>query len=147
MIFSKNVSIEFSNSFLDISIFAGPLGPSMISDTLSFDEDPVFEAIKKNSYESFVKKLLQEREQMDLPPYSFTAILRVESKQLIHGEKFIIETAKYAKSLKKISLRHFSALLCVTNFEIALGHGEGDATKSFCCVLALTAREKSSKST
>ena len=66
----------------------------------NFPNNPVFEAIKKNSYESFVKKLLQEREQMDLPPYSFTAILRVESKQLIHGEKFIIETAKYAKSLK-----------------------------------------------
>ena len=66
----------------------------------NFPNNPVFEAIKKNSYESFVKKLLQERKQMDLPPYSFTAILRVESKQLKQAEKFIMETTKYAKSLK-----------------------------------------------
>jgi len=37
---------------------------------------------------------------MGLPPYSFTAILRVESKKLNQGEQFINEIAKYAKSLK-----------------------------------------------
>ncbi len=66
----------------------------------SFPNNPVFEAIKKNSYDLFVEILLRERKQMGLPPYSFTAILRVESKKLNQGEQFINEIAKYAKSLK-----------------------------------------------
>ena len=36
---------------------------------------------------------------MGLPPFSFTAILRVESKELKYGEQFINDAAKYAESL------------------------------------------------
>ncbi|MDC0126736.1 primosomal protein N' [Methylophilaceae bacterium] len=65
----------------------------------AFPNNPLFEGIKKHDYEIFAQTLLQEREQMGLPPFSFTAILRVESKQLKHGEKFINDAANYATSL------------------------------------------------
>ena len=64
-----------------------------------FPHNPVFEGVKKNNYEIFAQTLLQERKQMGLPPFSFTAILRVESKQLKYGEQFINDAAKYAESL------------------------------------------------
>ncbi len=64
-----------------------------------FPHNPVFEGVKKNNYEIFAQILLQEREQMGLPPFSFTAILRVESKELKYGEQFINDAAKYAESL------------------------------------------------
>jgi primosomal protein N' (replication factor Y) len=65
----------------------------------AFPNNPVFEGIKNNNYEIFARTLLQEREQMGLPPFSFTAILRVESKQLKYGEQFVNDAAKYAESL------------------------------------------------
>jgi primosomal protein N' (replication factor Y) len=64
-----------------------------------FPHNPVFDGVKKNNYEIFAQILLQEREQMGLPPFSFTAILRVESKELKYGEQFINDAAKYAESL------------------------------------------------
>jgi primosomal protein N' (replication factor Y) len=36
---------------------------------------------------------------MRLPPYSFSAILRVESKQLRYGEQFINDAARFAESV------------------------------------------------
>ena len=42
LIFSKYVSIELSNSFLDISILTGPFGPSIISEAFSFVERSLF---------------------------------------------------------------------------------------------------------
>ena len=65
----------------------------------AFPNNPVFEGVKKHNYEIFAQTLLQEREQMALPPFSFTAILRVESKQLKYGQQFINDAAKYAESL------------------------------------------------
>ena len=65
----------------------------------AFPNNPVFEAIKKHNYESFVQILLKEREQMELPPFSFTALLKIESKQLKQGEQFVKDSAKYAQSL------------------------------------------------
>jgi primosomal protein N' (replication factor Y) len=65
----------------------------------AFPNNPVFEAIKKHNYESFVQILLKEREQMELPPFSFTALLKIESKQLKQAEQFIKDSAKYAQSL------------------------------------------------
>ena len=65
----------------------------------AFPNNPVFEAIKKHNYESFVQILLKEREQMELPPFSFTALLKIESKQLRQAEQFVKDAAKYAQSL------------------------------------------------
>ena len=65
----------------------------------AFPNNPVFEGIKKHDYEIFAQTLLQEREQMGLPPFSFTAILRAESKQLKNAEQFVNDAAKYAESL------------------------------------------------
>ena len=65
----------------------------------AFPNNPVFEGIKKHNYEIFAKTLLQERGQMGLPPFSFTAILRVESKYYKHGNQFVNDAAKYAESL------------------------------------------------
>jgi primosomal protein N' (replication factor Y) len=65
----------------------------------AFPNNPIFEGVKKHNYEIFAQTLLQERGQMGLPPFSFTAILRVESTQLKYGEKFVNDAAKYAKAL------------------------------------------------
>ena len=61
--------------------------------------NPVFEGIKNHNYEIFAQTLLREREQMGLSPFSFSAILRVESKQLKYGDQFVNDAAKYAESL------------------------------------------------
>jgi len=61
--------------------------------------NPVFEGIKNHNYEIFAHTLLREREQMGLSPFSFSAILRVESKQLKYGDQFVNDAAKYAESL------------------------------------------------
>jgi len=65
----------------------------------AFPNNPVFEGVKKQNYEIFAQTLLQEREQMGLAPFSFAAILRVESKQLKYGEQFVNDAAKHAESL------------------------------------------------
>jgi len=65
----------------------------------AFPYNPVFEGVKKHNYEIFAQTLLQERDQMRLPPYSFSAILRVESKQLRYGEQFINDAARFAESV------------------------------------------------
>ena len=65
----------------------------------AFPNNPVFEGIKKHNYEIFAQTLLQEREQIGLPPFSFAAMLRVESKQLKYAEQFVNDAAKYAESL------------------------------------------------
>ena len=65
----------------------------------AFPNNPVFEGVKKHNYEIFARTLLQERQQMSLPPYSFSAILRVESKKINYGKEFINLAAKFAESL------------------------------------------------
>ena len=65
----------------------------------AFPNNPVFEGVKKHNYEIFARTLLQERQQMSLPPYSFSAILRVESKKINYGEQFVNSAAKFAESL------------------------------------------------
>ncbi len=67
----------------------------------AFPNNPVFEGVKKHNYEIFAQTLLQERGQMGLPPFCFTAILRVESKKLKYGEQFVNDAANYAESLSK----------------------------------------------
>ena len=65
----------------------------------AFPNNPVFEGVKKHDYEIFALTQLKEREQMGLPPYSFAAILRAESKQLKYAEQFVDDAAKFAESL------------------------------------------------
>jgi len=67
----------------------------------AFPNNPVFEGVKKHNYEIFAQTLLQERGQMGLPPFCFSAILRVESKKLKYGEQFVNDAANYAESLSK----------------------------------------------
>ena len=48
----------------------------------------------------FLLKLFFRKEsKWDFPPFSFAAILRVESKQLKYAEQFVNDAAKYAESL------------------------------------------------
>ena len=71
----------------------------------AFPNNGVFESIKNQNYENYANKLLQERKQMDLPPFTFSAILNVESKQFKYGEIFINDVARYAQSLlKKVTI-------------------------------------------
>lgn len=67
----------------------------------AFPNNPVFEGLKKHNYEIFAKSLLTEREQMDLPPFTFAAIIKTESKQLKYANQFVKDASKYAKSLSK----------------------------------------------
>ena len=65
----------------------------------AFPNNPVFDGLKKHDYEIFARSLLNGRKQMNLPPFGFTAILRVEAKYLKYAEKFINDAAKHAESL------------------------------------------------
>ncbi|MDB4039935.1 primosomal protein N' [Methylophilaceae bacterium] len=89
--------------FSQLMQVSGRAGRSNIKGTVliqtAFPNNPVFEGVKNHNYESFALTMLQERKQMSLPPYCFTAILRAESKQLKYGEQFINDASKYAKSL------------------------------------------------
>ncbi len=67
----------------------------------AFPNNPVFDGLKKYNYEIFIRNLLSERKQMNLPPFGFTAILRVEAKYLKYAEEFVSNAAKYAESLTK----------------------------------------------
>jgi len=65
----------------------------------TFPNNPVFDGVKEHNYEIFAHRLLKEREQMGLSPFSYNAILRVESKQFKYGEQFVNDAAKYAETL------------------------------------------------
>ena len=65
----------------------------------AFPNNPVFEGLKKHDYEMFAQSLLNDRKQMNLPPFGFSAILRVEAKYLKYAEQFINNAANYGKSL------------------------------------------------
>ena len=65
----------------------------------AFPNNPVFDGLKKHDYAIFARSLLNERKQMNLPPFGFTAILRVEAKYLKYAERFINSAAKHAESL------------------------------------------------
>jgi len=65
----------------------------------AFPNHPIFEAIQEQDYDIFAGALIEERREMTLPPFSFSAALQAESKNLNISMKFINDVAKWAKEL------------------------------------------------
>lgn len=65
----------------------------------AFPNHPIFEAIQEQDYDIFAGALIEERREMTLPPFSFSAALQAESKNLNISMRFINDVAKWAKEL------------------------------------------------
>ena len=65
----------------------------------AFPNHPIFDAIKEQDFDAFANSLLEERRDMQLPPYTFTASLNVESKNLDNSMKFVDDLKGWAKEL------------------------------------------------
>jgi primosomal protein N' (replication factor Y) len=71
----------------------------------NFPNHKIFSAIQENDYDLFAQTLLNERKQMKLPPFSFSALIHVESKSLDFTMKFTNDISKWAKeSLTKVDI-------------------------------------------
>jgi len=62
-------------------------------------DHPFFEALQSQPYYDFCHKLLKEREVTGMPPYSYLALLRVESNQMTQTESFINQATQALKEL------------------------------------------------
>lgn len=58
-----------------------------------FPQHPIYAAVEKQEYEPFAHELLEERRQMDFPPYCHQALLRAEAHQRIWVDEFLREAA------------------------------------------------------
>jgi primosomal protein N' (replication factor Y) len=63
-----------------------------------FVEHPVYQAVASHSYAAFVASALAERKLMNLPPYSFLALLRVESRDAAKLDAFLTRAQELAKA-------------------------------------------------
>ena len=63
----------------------------------SFPSHPIFQAVKSHDYELFANSLLRERKPLQLPPYSYNAILRAESKKLALVDIFTNDIANWGE--------------------------------------------------
>ena len=64
-----------------------------------FPDHALFNALRKQDYESYANVLLQEREQMQFPPYVFTALLRAEVNEYSWVQQFLQLAFAHARSL------------------------------------------------
>jgi primosomal protein N' (replication factor Y) len=64
-----------------------------------FPDHALFNALRSQDYESYANALLLEREQVQFPPYVFTALLRAEANDFILVQKFLRYAFEQARSL------------------------------------------------
>jgi len=64
----------------------------------------LLKALLDDGYEKFADILQQERAQVGLPPHSFQALIRVESKLEYQAKKFLIELKKSSSNMEGLSL-------------------------------------------
>ncbi len=64
-----------------------------------FPEHALFNALRAQDYESYANTLLQEREQMQFPPYVFTALLRAEANDYALVQQFLQFAFAQARSM------------------------------------------------
>lgn len=64
-----------------------------------FPEHALFNALRAQDYESYANVLLQEREQMQFPPYVFTALIRAEANDYSLVQQFLQLAFAQARSL------------------------------------------------
>ncbi|MFZ6692370.1 primosomal protein N' [Undibacterium sp. SXout20W] len=58
-----------------------------------YPDHPLYHALMAHNYEAFAKDLLQERQQAQLPPFMYQALLRAEAKELQQAIDFLREAA------------------------------------------------------
>ncbi len=66
-----------------------------------FPEHALFNALRAQDYESYANVLLQEREQMQFPPYVFTALIRAEANDYSLVQQFLQLAFAQARSLSE----------------------------------------------
>lgn len=64
-----------------------------------FPEHVLFNALRTQDYVSYANALLQEREQVQFPPYVFTALLRAEANEYALVQEFLQHAFALARSL------------------------------------------------
>lgn len=64
-----------------------------------FPEHALFNALRAQDYESYANVLLQEREQMQFPPYVYTALIRAEANDYSLVQQFLQLAFAQARSL------------------------------------------------
>ncbi len=70
-----------------------------------FVEHPLFKALSEHRYDDFITDIVMERKENELPPYTYQALIIVESKteknnlEILHEIKNYIEGQKYLKTL------------------------------------------------
>ncbi|NYE62699.1 primosomal protein N' (replication factor Y) [Duganella sp. 1224] len=69
---------------------AGRAGiPSEVLIQTRYPQHPLYGAVVHHDYDHFASALLEEREQADLPPYLFQALLRAEARELAMAIEFL----------------------------------------------------------
>jgi primosomal protein N' (replication factor Y) len=58
-----------------------------------YPQHPLFAAIKAHDYDTFAERLLEDRQQANLPPFIFQALLRAEAKELPAAIEFLKQAA------------------------------------------------------
>ncbi len=66
-----------------------------------FPEHALFNALRTQDYVSYANTMLREREQVQFPPYVFTALLRAEANDYVLVQKFLQHAFELARSLSK----------------------------------------------
>jgi primosomal protein N' (replication factor Y) len=79
--------------FANLSQVAGRAGrgdkKGVVLVQTEFTEHPLFAALKEHDFDGFAKRLLAEREDAGLPPYTYQAMLRAESGSLAKSLEFL----------------------------------------------------------
>ena len=65
----------------------------------AFPEHELFNALRRQDYESYANAMLEEREQVQFPPYVFTALLRAEAHDYAWVQQFLQLAFQHARSL------------------------------------------------
>lgn len=65
----------------------------------AFPEHDLFNALRRQDYESYANAMLEEREQVQFPPYVFTALLRAEAHDYALVQQFLQVAFQHARSL------------------------------------------------
>lgn len=65
----------------------------------AFPDHALFNALRRQDYESYANDLLQEREQVQFPPYVFMALLRAEANDYALVQQFLQFAFEQARSL------------------------------------------------
>lgn len=66
-----------------------------------FPEHVLFNALRTQDYVSYANAILQEREQVQFPPYVFTALLKAEANDFALVQKFLQHAFELARNLGK----------------------------------------------